>query len=84
MADSRDPHRAEREAEKQQRYRDAMVDLDTGNTTHLTTDAVVACPLCDDRGYRGHLICDHIDRTQTNATGIAKVRDALAKARQQR
>lgn len=40
--------------------------------------AVAACELCDDDGYRSGVVCDHIDRTETAANGIAKVREALA------
>lgn len=41
--------------------------------------AVVDCGLCDDYGYRGLLVCDHVDRTETAKRGMAKVRAALAK-----
>lgn len=38
-----------------------------------------ACDLCDWDGYRGHLVCDHVDRTEIHARGMAKVRAALSK-----
>jgi hypothetical protein len=41
--------------------------------------AIVNCPLCDDEGYRGGSVCDHIDRTDTYRRGMAKVREALAR-----
>ena len=42
--------------------------------------AIAACDLCDDDGYTPTLsVCDHVDRTETNARGIAAVRAALAK-----
>jgi hypothetical protein len=37
------------------------------------------CPLCDDDGYRGSVVCDHIDHTPAARRGMAKVRLALAK-----
>lgn len=51
------------------------------DTTHLTRAAITACGLCDDDGYRGHQVCDHIDRAETTAAGIAAVRAALRKPR---
>lgn len=44
--------------------------------------AVANCQLCDDEGYHANRVCDHIDRTQTAADGIAKVRAALTKSDQ--
>ena len=40
--------------------------------------AVVNCTLCDDEGYRGGAVCDHVDRTETNRRGIARCRAILA------
>lgn len=40
--------------------------------------AIARCELCDDDGYRAGLPCDHVDRTETAARGIAAVRAALA------
>lgn len=46
-------------------------------------DAIDACTLCGPDGYiNGATVCDHIDRTQTAANGIAAVRAALAKPHQ--
>jgi hypothetical protein len=39
--------------------------------------AVVNCGLCDDEGYRGPVVCDHVDRTETSARGMAAVRAAI-------
>jgi hypothetical protein len=45
--------------------------------------AVVDCFLCDDDGYRGTVVCDHVDRSEVLARGLAKVRSVLApKARE--
>lgn len=37
-------------------------------------NAVVDCGLCDDDGYRGSTVCDHVDRTEVAQRGIAAVR----------
>lgn len=39
--------------------------------------AVVNCHLCDDDGYHGSRVCDHVDRTETAKRGTAKVRAAM-------
>lgn len=46
---------------------------------HLTAAAIASCGLCDPDGYRNGHVCDHVDRADTNARGIAAVRAALAK-----
>ena len=38
---------------------------------------IVNCPLCDENGYRGALVCDHIDRTKTRQRGMAAIRKAM-------
>ena len=38
---------------------------------------VVACPLCDDDGYRGGAMCDHVDHTPAAKRGMAAVRAAM-------
>lgn len=43
----------------------------------LKAAAVVECFMCDDEGYRGTVVCDHIDRTEIVARGLTKVRAAL-------
>ena len=59
----------------------AAQDLDvTENTTsHLTPQAITACGLCDDDGYRGNHVCDHQDHAGAAKRGIAKVRAAMTK-----
>ncbi|MEU9805049.1 hypothetical protein [Mycobacterium sp. NPDC050853] len=64
---NREQQRAQREAEQQ----DAL-------EAKLAT--IVVCELCDEDGYRGGQVCDHVDRTQTAAKGAAMARAALAKA----
>lgn len=84
MTDPRDPHRAEREAEKQRRYRDSMQELDTPNADHLETQAITDCPLCDDHGYRGHHVCDHRDHATASQHGRGLAQAELAKIRQRK
>lgn len=57
------------------RARAAAVDLDR---PRYDPAAIVECELCDDDGYRGLAVCDHIDHTEAAKRGIAKVRAALA------
>lgn len=38
---------------------------------------IANCPLCNQDGYRGSTVCDHIDRSATVRRGMAKVRAAL-------
>lgn len=45
----------------------------------LAANAVVECFMCDDDGYRGAQVCDHIDHAPAAARGMAKVRAVLAK-----
>lgn len=45
---------------------------------HITEPwTVINCPLCDDHGYRGSSVCDHIDRAPIYRRGMQLVRDAL-------
>lgn len=37
----------------------------------------VECDLCDDDGYRGAAVCDHVDRTHVAKRGIALVRETM-------
>jgi hypothetical protein len=46
--------------------------------------AVVACGMCDDDGYRGVYVCDHVDHAPVNERGVALVREALAAAKAKR
>lgn len=42
---------------------------------------IASCGLCDDDGYRGGVICDHVDRAETAAAGSAAVQAALKSSR---
>ena len=56
--------RAQREAEQQVAYEAKLA-------------AIIDCELCDDDGYRGTHVCDHVDRGTTAAKGSALARAAL-------
>lgn len=43
----------------------------------LAGAAIEACRLCNTDGYRGHRICDHIDRAPIYRRGMQLVREAL-------
>ena len=59
----------------------AAIDLDDPGV-HLRATAIVACGLCDDDGYRGNRVCDHVDHAAAAQRGMAKVRAAMAKSEQ--
>jgi hypothetical protein len=44
---------------------------------HVVVAAIVECELCDDDGYRGSQVCDHIDHHPAYGRGMALVRAAL-------
>jgi hypothetical protein len=69
-------------AKAKQAYAEAMHDLDVPHTGHLTADAVAACRLCDDAGYRGNRVCDHQDHTTAAKRGMELIRQALQKGQQ--
>ncbi|SLG54060.1 hypothetical protein [Mycobacteroides abscessus] len=64
---SSEQQRAQREAELQTAYEARLA-------------AIALCDLCDDDGYRGTHVCDHVDRGTTAAKGSALARAALEKA----
>ena len=39
--------------------------------------AIIDCDLCNDDGYRGSTVCDHIDHAQAAKRGMAMVRAAM-------
>lgn len=39
---------------------------------------IANCGLCDDDGYRGPVVCDHVDRAETTQRGLAKCHEVLA------
>ena len=45
--------------------------------TELRHQAITECTICDDDGYHGNIVCDHIDRTETAARGIDQIRRAM-------
>lgn len=44
---------------------------------HLTRAAIDACILCDGEGYRGLVVCDHVDHAAAAARGIEACRAQL-------
>lgn len=44
----------------------------------VRAQAIANCGICDDDGYRGVVICDHVDRTEIAKRGAARCREALA------
>lgn len=39
--------------------------------------AITRCDLCDDDGYRGPTVCDHIDHTEAAKRGMAMIRATM-------
>lgn len=72
-AESLDARRARQAAARAER-----ADLDHP-AAHMTPQAITACGLCDDDGYRGNHVCDHQDHAGAAKRGIAKVRAAMTK-----
>lgn len=71
---------AAEKAERLRRYDEAM-DQYRATDPVARALAVVDCPLCDDDGYRGTVVCDHRDRSETTARGHALVQAELDKIR---
>lgn len=51
---------------------------------HHTAGAVAHCVLCDDDGYRGGQVCDHIDHQAAAKRGMDMIRAALEEAKQRK
>ena len=47
--------------------------------THFEASAIADCHMCDDYGYRGHRVCDHIDYQAAAKRGMEMIRAALNK-----
>lgn len=56
-----------------------VIDPEPAIDAHLTQQAIDACGLCNEHGYRGATVCDHIDHYAETAHGRAEVRAELAK-----
>lgn len=88
MADPRDPHRAEREAERSRRYHDAMqayAEPDEPSIEHLRRDEIDNCHICDHDGHTpSNRICVHQDHATATRHGRALVQAELAKIRQRK
>lgn len=46
--------------------------------------AIVDCGLCDDDGYRGLVLCDHVDHVSESAHGRALAKAELEKIQQRK
>lgn len=67
------------EAERE-RAEKARIAADAHARAEAKRQAAAACSLCDDDGYIGTWVCDHVpDRAEVNARGMARVRAVLAK-----
>lgn len=55
-----------------------VLDVDPDRPAHLDLEAVVACGLCDDEGYRSGVICDHRDHMAESVNGRAEAARVLA------
>ena len=64
---------------------DGTVNLDaTDDGPSAQALAIVNCPLCDDEGYRGGTVCDHIDHATESAHGRGLMRAELDRIRQRK
>lgn len=64
---------------------DGTVNLDAADDgTSAQTLAIVNCGMCDDEGYRGGTVCDHIDRISTTERGRGLMRAELDRIRQRK
>ncbi len=67
------------EAERE-RAEKARIAADAHARAEAKRQAASACSLCDDDGYIGTWVCDHVpNRAEVNARGMARVRAALSK-----
>lgn len=76
MPDPLDPGRDEHAAEKLRRYDEDMARY--RETEGLHDPWVISqCGLCNDEGYRGNRVCDHVDHFTQNAGGRAEAKLVL-------
>lgn len=48
-------------------------------TNHHSPEAIAGCELCDDDGYRGGIVCDHVNHAAETEKARALARAELAK-----
>jgi hypothetical protein len=65
-------------------YAEHLRDMDLPHNAHLRAQAIVNCGLCDDEGYRGVYVCDHIDHAAETEHGRALVKAELERIRNKR
>ncbi|KWX66825.1 hypothetical protein [Mycobacterium sp. NAZ190054] len=64
---------------------DGTVNLnEADDPVHLDPLVIVNCGLCDDDGYRGGTVCDHIDHATESAHGRGLMRAELDRIRQRK
>lgn len=56
-------------------------DVTSRAESHRNSIRIANCDLCDDDGYAGLRVCDHVDHTAAAARGMEKVRAVLDKKR---
>jgi hypothetical protein len=61
-----------------------FVRLDNDEDHQARAAAITACQLCDDDGYRGTTVCDHIDHYAETTAGRAAVNAELERIRNRR
>jgi len=64
-----------------------MPDFDPDDIWAARAMAIVNCPLCDDEGYRGTVVCDHVDYAaiaERNRPKVQAVLDAIRRRGHQR
>ncbi len=70
----------DRWAEREHRRQAQAASTAAHQAAELRTAAIEACGLCDADGYLPtRVVCDHVDRVDTNARGMAACRAALTK-----
>jgi hypothetical protein len=52
--------------------------------THFEAHAIADCHLCDDHGYRGHRVCNHIDYKAAAKRGMEKIRTTLEETKKRK
>lgn len=63
---------------------EATAATERAEAAHRIELAIRECQLCDEDGYRGALVCDHVDRASDTATGRAAAQAALAELKAKR
>lgn len=77
--------RAGRQAQYDAQLAAYHAENDQPDTRHLELAEITRCTLCDTEGYRpNRIVCDHVDRSASTASGRALVQAELDKIRQRK